>query len=640
MFKIQNIICCVIISCGFSMSTAGRSPYKTGDDIIVNGKLERPNWKKVPQGWERLVLRLNKAQAQVEVNDGGVLMHFTSPDHMDQVRIKQTVNLELDKVYEFSFEYRSDMDRALRADASLLGTGVFLRSWRIRPAENWTKVRGLFYMPPTVPEKGEVIVLLQNRSLPKLWYRNVSLKATDLSINDVDRLIPPLKVHSVTSDDVFIMPGTTAQTANFLINDIPESQLGNFGFEAELWVDQKQHVKCKVDDFRISVPIDKIPIGQSTLITKMFDRSDNAIIQSTHVNIERIGEITGDIDFDNTVTLRTPDGKPYFPIGVYAGIGWNLNLKQLAGYGFNVIHSYATGHPLAYENYSPERFNKKFLDNNIALLQDAEKLGIYVMMSIPRQIAEDPQKVNMLGEWQRLYKNSPAVAAWYVDEMRLIRNTPFPLIKRSYDLIKKGDPSRQWWAYESPESELANSLDTIMIGVTSKAMAKLIKLKLGTDKGIIHVYGQVDYRNSVASSLEYNQYNFILPVIWGARGIFYYTYRNINDPKTNPLYKELKPRVLNTVQRFSKIAPAIVSEYPLPEWTNAIKVDGNMEYKVFADKDSVYIFCGVAAGAPKGGSLRLNTTSDQKIKDVLNDQKLESIYLTLDPGQGRIIEIR
>jgi hypothetical protein len=49
--------------------------------------------------------------------------------------------------------------------------------------------------------------------------------------------------------------------------------------------------------------------------------------------------------------------------------------------------------------------------------------------------------------------------------------------------LKRATPNRQWWAYEHPEPELANSMDTIMIGVSSEALAKLIKLKLGSDKG-------------------------------------------------------------------------------------------------------------------------------------------------------------
>lgn len=619
---------------------AASLPYQTGNDILVNGKLQNPNRNEIPQGWQKLVLRLNKAKAQVKADSGGVMMYFTSPEHMDQVRIKQTVHLPLDKVYEFSYEYRSDMDSSLHADAALLGTGLYLRAWQARPAKNWTKVRGLFHMPSSVPEKGEVIVLLQNRSMPRLWYRNVSLKPTNLTKGDIAGLIPPLKVHSVTSDDIFIMPGATAKTANFLINDIPENRLKDFRFEAELWNGPTQYVHCPVNGFRISIPMDKIPVGKSTLITKMFDRADNAMIQSTKVTLERIGKIPENVDFANTVLLKTPDGKPYFPLGVYAGIGWEFNIRELAGYGFNVIHSYGTGNPVAYENYDTGRFNKKYLANNLKLLKDAEKLGIYVMMSVPHQMAEDPKKVGMLPEWQKLYKEYPAVAAWYVDEMHSIRNTPFPLIKKAYDLIKKGDPKRQWWGYENPEPELADSLDAIMIGVTSDAMAKLIKLKLGSDKGIIHVYGQVDFRNSVASSLEYNQYNFVLPVIWGARGIFYFTYRNVNDPKTNPQYQELRPRVLNTVKRFSEIAPAIISETPLPEWTNAVKAAGNMEYKFFADNGTVYLFCGVAANASGNGSLTLPVPSGKTIRDVLNDQPLEAVKPTLEPGQGRIIEIK
>lgn len=619
---------------------AAAPAYLPGENVLVNGKLETPDRKKIPTGWEKLVLRLGKGQAEIKADGGGVLLYFTSPEHMDQARIKQTVQLEPGKVYEFSYEYRSDLDSTLQADAALLGTGVFLRAWQARPCDQWTKVRGLFYLPPTVPEKGQVIVLLQNRSMPKLWYRDVSLRPTDLKPEAIGRLIPELKVHSVTTDDIFIMPGTKAKNAEFLINDIPETELGRFRFESELWTGAKTRIPCRVEGCRISVPMERIPEGKSTLITKMFDRADNAMLRSAVVTIERVGKLPEGVDFGQAVVLKTPDGKPFFPVGVYAGIGWEFDIRKLAAEGFNVIHSYGTGNPAACREFNPGKFNAKYLENNRKLLDDAKKLGVYVMMSVPHQMAEDPAKADLLPAWQDLYKDHPAVLAWYVDEMRLIRNTPFPLIKKSYNLIKKGDPGRQWWAYEHPEPELSNSLDTIMIGVTGEALAKLIKLKLGSDKGIIHVYGQVDYRNSTASSLDYNQYNFVMPVIWGARGIFYFTYRNLVDPKVNPECAELRPRVLDTVKRFRAIAPAIVAGEPLPEWTESVKTAGNMEYKVFAAKDAVYLFCGVAAGATGGGSIEAAVPAGKTLRDVLNDRPLSEVRLELAPGQGRIVEVR
>ncbi len=614
--------------------------YWTGENVLVNGKLETPNQKNIPAGWEKLILRLGKGQAEAKADGGGVLLHFTSPEHMDQARIKQTVQLELGKVYEFSYEYRSELDSSLHADAALLGTGVFLRAWLARPCDQWTKVRGLFYMPPTVPEKGQVIVMLQNRSMPKLWYRDVSLRPTDLKPEALGKLIPELKVHSVTTDDIFIMPGTKAKSAEFLINDIPETELARLRFEAELWTGAKTKIPCRVEGFRISVPMEKIPEGKSTLITKMFDRADNAMLQGKVVTIERVGTLPEDIDFGHAVALKTPDGKPFFPVGIYAGVGWDFDIRELVATGFNVIHCYGTGNPTTCREFNPEKFNAKYLENNRKLLDDAQKLGVYVMMSVPHQMAEDSTKVGLLPIWQNIYKDHPAVIAWYVDEMRAIRNTPFPLIKKSYDIIKKGDPNRQWWAYEHPEPELANSMDTIMIGVSSEALAKLIKLKLGSDKGLIHVYGQVDFRNSTASSLDYNQYNFVMPIIWGARGVFYFTYRNLIDPKTNPECAELRPRVLDTVKRFSEIAPAIIAGEPLQEWTESVKTTGSMEHKIFASKDAAYLFCGVAAGASEGGAIEAVIPAGKKLRDVLNAQPLSEIKLELAPGQGRIIEVK
>ena len=214
-------------------------------------------------------------------------------------------------------------------------------------------------MPPTVPEG------TGNRDAPKpidaeTLYRDVSLRPADLKPED--REAPELKVHSVTTDDIFIMPGTKAKSADFLINDIPETELARLRFEAELWPGAKTKIPCRVEECRISVPMEKIPEGKSTLITKMFDRADNAMLQSKVVTIERVGTLPEGIDFGHAVALKTPDGKPFFPVGIYAGVGWDFDIRELVATGFNVIHCYGTGNPTTCRDFNPEKFNAKYLE--------------------------------------------------------------------------------------------------------------------------------------------------------------------------------------------------------------------------------------------------------------------------------------
>jgi hypothetical protein len=132
-----------------------------------------------------------------------------------------------------------------------------------------------------------------------------------------------------------------------------------------------------------------------------------------------------------------------------------------------------------------------------------------------------------------------------------------------------------------------------------------------------------------------------MPIIWGARGVFYFTYRNLVDPKTNPECAELRPRVLDTVKRFSEIAPAIIAGEPLQEWTKSVKTTGSMEHKVFAAKDAAYLFCGVG-----GGRIRRRLQSKQRSPPErhcatcsTSDRFPNSSWSSL-PDQGRIIEVK
>ena len=223
-----------------------------------------------------------------------------------------------------------------------------------------------------------------------------------------------------------------------------------------------------------------------------------------------------------------------------------------------------------------------------------------------------------------------------------MRGTPLELVRKNYQTVKKADPTRLHYMYDKPEYGLGETTDCLMIDISSKNLARIIKLRMG-NLPVIHVFGNIDYKNSTASSLDYNQSNFVMPVIWGASGIFYYTLPNLESPEYNLEYRELAPRVLNSFKRFSEIAPALISGEALPDWSKQIKTRGAMEHKLFAWQGKVYIFCGVADGSSEDGTIHFQIPNGKSLRDVLNAQRLEAngaFSLELHPGQGRIIEIK
>ena len=147
-----------------------------------------------------------------------------------------------------------------------------MRAWWQVPSRNWTSVRGQFAMAENV--KGDVILPLQNRSQVKLWYRNISVRLTELRKEDIPNLIPAFHVHSVESKDVFLLPDTKKTSANFIVNDFSDENFGKFRIEADYCPTPTYPVSCSVEGRNIRVPVREIPDGESKLIAKLYSKAD------------------------------------------------------------------------------------------------------------------------------------------------------------------------------------------------------------------------------------------------------------------------------------------------------------------------------------------------------------------------------
>ncbi len=618
---------------------AGNVQYITGGNLLKNGELKPPCWHPdVPHYWVKWQ-QSPQSKTVLKPDDGGVLIHFKGTEYINQIRFKQDLKLEPGKVYEFQFDYRSDVNPDLHADATFWGTGVFMRSWWLAPAQEYTTVRGLFHVAENV--KGNVTLTMQNRSAVRLWYRNIRLYPTSLGKKDIGRIIPDFNVHSVSSDDVFITPDNRKATADFIVNGFSGENLKKFRIEAEYYPSNGNAVTCRVKGRNIMIPMNRIPEGKSWLVGKLFDRKDNALVGMKRVEINRIMTLPSGVDLSRKECVRI-NGRKFFPIGIYAGNGWNFSVDELVRQGYNVIHTYASNREDVCRAFPDVKFNEKAFRNTQKLLDDAKRLGVYVMIQLPHRYTEKADFIGRFPQWLDVYKNHPALFGYYIDETRSIKNTPYPVIKAAYDAVHRYDPKHKWFAYENPDPNLRNSMDAIIVRC-SPSVKLLCALNLGADKPVIHCFGQEDFMAQSAKSLDHNQSQFVMPVIWGARGVFYFIASNYLSKEVNPEYRLVGERVLKTVKRFSEAAPAVVSDDPLPAWANQVKTGGKMEKAIFALKDITYIFCGVAEGAGENGVLSFPVQENTEIRDLLNAETLsaeKNFTLSLKPGQAKIIRVK
>lgn len=608
--------------------------YNVGENLLRN-----PEWKNldahgIPEHWDRLVLQKG-AQATVRVDGDGVLhIVFHGLEWADQARLRQMLTVQPGLVYELMYTYRSADTMALRADVSMVGTGPQYRNETNPPSKRWIRRRLLFHMPENVRDGGQMYLMFQNRSTVPIWYRDVSLRATDIKPDDLERHQPTISLHSVESEDVLIMPGTTAAYANFVVRATPETALKDLHLEARLYTaDGKVH-DVEYADGRIRVPMEYIPDGISKLYLYTFTEADPkkrvlvSYSRQSALNIERIAEdqIPSDIDFSRHVSFVNPRGEPFFPIGMYAGLGWDFSLKQLADAGFNTVHTYGTD-------------SWKIREENFKLLQDAEKLGIWIMMGVPPRYMRDNQYLADLGEWVKAYRDYPAILFYYADETYTQKGTPPAVIKRAYEAVRKADPARGFYSYESPFEVLRGTMDGIMLNVSSPNVTKVVKLRMG-DMPMFHVFGQRDHQGHVSPPLEAFHYEFVMPTIYGARGVFYWQLGAIRF--SNPEGHLIGERLYQTSSRFARVAPAIVSDEPNPEWAEQIEVSGDMEHLVRSRDGKTYLLCGVHRDK-KAGGLKIQFPSPRLVRDVLWAEELgvlDSVDVSLEGGAVRVLEVQ
>jgi hypothetical protein len=155
--------------------------------------------------------------------------------------------------------------------------------------------------------------------------------------------------------------------------------------------------------------MEKIPAGKSTLITKMFRPCRQcAAAERKVVTIERVGERCPRASTsDMRSFLQTPDGKPLLP-GRYLRRG-RLGASTSASWWRRASMSStatAPATPTTCRDFNPEKFNAKYLANNRKLLDDAQELGVYVMMSVPSPDGRGLERrpLACCPTWQNLYK--------------------------------------------------------------------------------------------------------------------------------------------------------------------------------------------------------------------------------------------
>ena len=578
----RNIVSLAAAAVGMA-AVAAQPPYRVGPNLLTNwdfsdnNGVDAPGWQHFVQNSTNAVMRIVKVDGHPEIRQA-VEQYFTSMERAVQTRYKQPVEFTTNTVYELRYFYQSEVDGDLHADVVMTGTGPMYRSFWNIPSREWTEVRRLFSTPDRIQLTEGKIFLLQNRSMVPIRYANVSLREVGIPRSEVTKYEPSMSVHSITADDQLILPGSRKATADFLIDT--DGAKDDSRFEAFYINGDKKVFPLAVSNLYCRVPMGAITDGKTKLYVKMKD--GDVVINWFTVVIEKIPESAmpkGNLLPENPkCVVDSANGKPMLIIGMYCidddKADWPM--VELRRNGFNTLQTYWSCGSWK----DPSRMER--------ILERARINRMRYMVDIPHHWAEKPGNGENLKGWFARFDKPPATLFFYTDEMYSIRKSSMAL----FDMTRKAMDSatggrRQWIAYEGPEVFLKPYLDGLLWNFSSPNMVKLARIRMGADCILIHCFGQT-HRSELETKVtpEDMRYNFFMPIVLGARGVFYW--ENSTLRWRHKYRDELKALIFENARELNALSPLIISEDPLPP--DAPKVSIN------APDGSVYALNKVVGG--------------------------------------------
>lgn len=622
-----------------------------GPERVSNGDFERDaDSDGVPDDWQWNVQTngsgavLNRHTDTRNGENHFIEIRFTGGQGISQARVMRFVPAEAGKVYELSYRYRSGADARLNADVLLTGTGPMYRTTLQVPSRQWQRRRVFFQIPEFVRgqkpadmgEVGTVGMYVQNRSVVPVFYDDVSFRQTDLTEAELEQIVPAFLVQPRSMADQLIFPDTQETQAVFLPRlSVPE------GRRAEDW--RLRPVLLLADRRVVALPeshpdepitfdLADLPTGKNRLAVQLCDAETGDVLAVQWQTVERVdpSEFTERPDLSQAAIFRDRAGQPFFPIIMF-GVQHNFSdevWQQLRDSGFNTLHDYH------FEGESNLETIRGYLDR-------AQRLGFHVMAGLPRRLAERREEHAALRSWLETVREHEAVLFYYADEMVSIRHTPLAVVRSVQQMLRQVDPQRRFLAYENPEPALMPLMDGLVVNLPTPSFATLVRLRLGDDKPYIACFGQDHVQADPAPDAERLRYEMFMPVILGARGVSYWMYSTARWHRTDP---QLIERVMASAREMSVVAPAVISEEPVPA-SVSVRSTGETTYVLtVARAGQTYVLAGSAEGGLDGQvTLAAEGDWEQQILfegGISQPVPPEGLSVAVPAGRVRVIRVQ
>lgn len=358
-----------------------------------------------------------------EGTNGSAALCYTRNDPAAETRAYKMFIVDPGITYRLSMDYRSELKVDPRRD--------IMEIFAVRYLKNGKPVTGSFHMIPKrqntpewekmsmvfQPDKGMteamLDLLMRTGRTGKIWYDNIVIEPLERTAGFI-YLTEPKKLsldpegriaYKVTLNDL----KSSAESLAVLVN-----------------VNGREKM-LSIKDGMASCAMGEFPEGELDSTALLLDMKRKAILAKVKSKLFRRNDAPGpgNVTFDKDGTTLI-DGKPFLPIGIYAGFDGSKDteaLKRIADAGFNCVLSVGTASDCYFAG------EKKTMKATLeASLDELAKYNLKYIFALKHQI-NAPQRgfrlenfdgitglENVNREIINTVKNHPALLAWYVSD--------------------------------------------------------------------------------------------------------------------------------------------------------------------------------------------------------------------------------
>ena len=594
--------CNQLLACALVWGISGFSPAGSlfaQDALLVNGDFQNG-----AQGWSLTPgYQIEKGSG---CNGTAALAYSNADPEFPYAIPKQEVKLEPGKVYRFSAWMRTEGIVPKRG----VGASVCIECqdaqgktikwfWTsgLNGNRDWKRIAGRTRPIPEETVRSFVSVFCSPGSIGKAWFDDVEVAPYEPApVGDICTSYYRNTAAAGTVDVsvAICVPGRCA------IEDVEAE------FVHSTSAGEKKTTPVKIqkrDEAAFTIDVESLPTGKSEIEFIMRERGGKELGRSKTV-FTRVAKMPKRKVWIDGYGRTIVNGKPFFPLGMFTS-GTNKREEYVKG-PFNCVMPYSM----------PDKKGMDFYHTNGVKVIYTLKDIYYGTSRVPKHIKNDADERKFIQNKVKLFKNHPALLAWYLnDELSIALKKR---LTQRRELLENLDNQHPTWIVIYQIENLCEYMPTFDVIGTDPYPVPTKRLSMVTDwtrKTVDAYYGKrpvwqvpqaFDWgaaKNGRMPTAEEMRQMSWQCIAAGANGLIYYSYGVIIKPNNVTPFEKAWADVCSAASEIKRYIPVILSVEPTPEVCGAPE---KWSTRIWRKDGAVYLLVVNAQSADSSANLKLS----------------------------------